>query len=797
MDANGHRFWMLAEAADFDLSDGSCQFSGDCLHLSGDIRLPEQAGARAEAVTNSDLPPVAVGHFDDWAVYDPTASFGSEPGSILGATEDGPLLPVFGIPAGAQIRDMAVDAEGLLRIAGRIRPEAQGLIIADMRGRWSIPVVIPIPDAQPDRVAGRWLLERGSGRLWGEAGAGLPDLAVRTYADHIFRPDPEYANPLRLEEQDPIPRASGERILDCAARADGLLAVLIVTSSALRKTRVEFIPTRGARLRLDVPIVGFASSIGFISETRIALTYPGTKRAVVLDIGGTEPTALSIEPNRTPLILPGAARICRGTVAPAHVVHFASGADRPAAPPRALQALSMPSYRNEGVAPAAEPVRAENLGTIWHRLVIEADLPAGTGIALDLQVADREDALEAAPVHTHYAGEIDVPTGAPRLAWIDAPSELPLHAGLLDRAQVKNRTGCFSNLVQNTTNVSRELAGRFARVTLRLFGTGQASPTIAAVRLYGERFSLVRNYLPAVLQPPVDPTLRQTEGDAHPLDFYDRYVANFERVLTDMEDRVVAAPSLTDPMAAPEEALDWLAGWIGLVMKSGLNTYQRRVMLANGMRLHRRRGTFPGLKLALDIASEGQVTLGGIVALEDFRLRRVFATILGADLGSDYDPLLAGPVESGNSFVGNTLHLGDADELEEGQPKLSEEQLTELAALYRAPSDPDQLDKVREFFAKLAWHLTVLVHHDVDEARMSLIRDVAAQMTPSHVKLRVERASKPLIVGLYSLLGVDSYLRPRPGASPVITDETLLGEKDQILSLPSLDPAADYGGSQS
>ena len=232
-------------------------------------------------------------------------------------------------------------------------------------------------------------------------------------------------------------------------------------------------------------------------------------------------------------------------------------------------------------------------------------------------------------------------------------------------------------------------------------------------------------------------------------------------------------------------------------MKSGLNTYQRRVMLANGMRLHRRRGTFPGLKLALDIASEGQVTLGGIVALADFRLRRVFATILGADLGSDYDPLLAGPVESGNSFVGNTLHLGDADELEEGQPKLSEEQLTELAALYRAPSDPDQLDKVREFFAKLAWHLTVLVHHDVDEARMSLIRDVAAQMTPSHVKLRVERASKPLIVGLYSLLGVDSYLRPRPGASPVITDETLLGEKDQILSLPSLDPAADYGGSQS
>ena len=233
---------------------------------------------------------------------------------------------------------------------------------------------------------------------------------------------------------------------------------------------------------------------------------------------------------------------------------------------------------------------------------------------------------------------------------------------------------------------------------------------------------------------------------------------------------------------------------IGLVMKSGLNERQRRVMLANGMRLHRRRGTMPGLRLALDIASEGQVGAGGIVALEDFRLRRVFATILGADLGSRFDPLLAGPVESGNSFVGETLHLGDADELKDGKPVLSAQQLTEIAALYRPPTDPEQLDKIRGFFAELAWKVTVLVHHEADETRLALIRDVAAQMTPAHVRLKVERASRPLILGLYSLLGVDSYLRARPGASPVISDVSDLGVQDQILALPSLDPAADYGG---
>lgn len=794
MDANGHRFWMLSEPGDFDLSDGSCRFDGDCLQLAGTMSLPDQAAVRSEALAAADMPPVAVGPFDDWAVYDPAHAIGVMPGAILGATGGGELAPVIGIAAGTAIRDMWVDDEGLLRLAGKLPGSDEGLIFIDLRGRFADPVLIETPGAVPDRGAGRWLLERARGRLWREAGAPLADLALRTYADHIFRPDPEYANPLRLEEQPRIAKSPQERIVDCAVRTDGTLAVLIHSSPQAKRSLIEFIPLRGERIRVEVPLAGFATSLGFVSDNRIALTYVGAKRAVVVNIGEDAAVTLAIEPNRTPLVQPGTARICRGTVQPARVVHFAAGTAVPLAAPRALQALSMPSYRNEGGAKAQFAIRAPDSATVWHRLVVEADLPPGTGMAIALQVADREDELDGASEHLHYAGDIAVPPGAPQLVWLDAPNELPLHAGMLSQPRVKGQSGCFSGLVQNTDAVSRELAGRFARISLRLFGTGQASPSIAAIRLYGSRFSLVRNYLPTVMQPPLDPALRERAGAAHSLDFLDRYIANFERVLTAMEDRVVAAPALTDPMAAPADALDWLAGWIGLTMKSGLTDRQRRVMLANGMRLHRRRGTMPGLRLALDIASEGQIGAGGIVALEDFRLRRVFATILGADLGSQFDPLLAGPVESGNSFVGGTLHLGDAAELEDGKPVLSAAQLTELAALYRPPSDPEQLDAVRSFFAQLAWKVTVLVHHDADETRFALIRDIAAHMTPAHVRLRVERASHPLILGLYSLLGVDSYLRPRPGASPVISDVSELGVRDQILALPSLDPAADYGG---
>ena len=787
MDANGHRFWMLAGPGDFDLSDGTCRMSGDCVQLAGGLALADPARDRGAALAAADLPAVATGPYDDWAWFDPAL------GAIAGATGGGESAPLLEVPEGAEVRDLAVDADGVLRIAGRLGDGTEGLAFADLRGRWRVPVVIALEDAAPDRVAGRWLLERSSGRLWQEAGAGLPDLATRTRARHVFQPDPDYTDPLRIEEQPALDILATERIVDCAARPDGLLAVLVLSASATRRTRLHFVSPKGKRSALDVPFPGFASSIGWVSDRRIALSYPGTKRAVVLDIGGADPTALSPVPERYPLAAAKNVRLTRTIALPAWATAYEDG--RPRAAPKRLLPLSMPGYRATGTAPAASVIRADEAGTVWHRLVVEGDFPPGTGAIVTLRAAETEAGLATAPAHAHALGIVPAPGGTPRLAWIGARSEIALHPGLLDRDPVKDRTGIFTGLVQTTDTISRELAGRCVRLEAQLFGSGQATPSIAAIRLYGGRFSLVKSYLPEVLRPPADPALRKAEGPAHPLDFYDRFTAGFEAVLTRIEDEVARAPALTDPMAAPSGALDWLAGWIGLSLQPGMGEQARRVMLANGMRLHRRRGTMAGLRLALDIASEGQVGAGGIVALEDFRLRRVFATILGADLGRHDDPLFAGPVESGNSFVGPTLTLGEAAGTDPatGAPRLSKAQETELSALYEAPADAADRAAIGQFFGDLAFRVTVLVHAEMDDTRLGLIRDVARQMAPAHVVLRVERASRSLILGLYSLLGIDTALKPRPGAEPTILDRSVLGEKDLILSLPSLDPAADYG----
>ena len=117
-------------------------------------------------------------------------------------------------------------------------------------------------------------------------------------------------------------------------------------------------------------------------------------------------------------------------------------------------------------------------------------------------------------------------------------------------------------------------------------------------------------------------------------------------------------------MRSQQASLDWLANWIGLAFDSAYPQARRRALLQAAPRLSRWHGTLTGLALALDIATGGAVRGGEVVILEDFRLRRTFATILGADLADEEDPLLAGIVESGNSYVGDTLFLGDESRAE-------------------------------------------------------------------------------------------------------------------------------------
>jgi hypothetical protein len=126
--------------------------------------------------------------------------------------------------------------------------------------------------------------------------------------------------------------------------------------------------------------------------------------------------------------------------------------------------------------------------------------------------------------------------------------------------------------------------------------------------------------------------------------------------------------------------------------------------------------------------------------------------------------------------VGDTLVLGDAE-------------TAELMSLFRdQATTAGERDAIAAFHAGLAHRATVLVHQNVSPQDLGLIRRIVALEAPAHAEVRVETATWPLLVGVASLVGVDTYLGPPERPRPVHLDRSALGGGDFVLGPLALDP---------
>ena len=370
---------------------------------------------------------------------------------------------------------------------------------------------------------------------------------------------------------------------------------------------------------------------------------------------------------------------------------------------------------------------------------------------------------------------------APEAVWQSISTEVAFGPTLLDEDPIENRQGLFMVLVQRANKVVRNLSGRFLGVRIQLNGDGRNTPEIAGMRIYASRFSYVQHYLPAIYHEEKFPPDAEQDGTSSRRDFLERFVDLFEAQFTRIEDRVANAYLLTRPESTPDGSIGWLGSWIGIPP----NSYppdRSRARLQAAPSLYQWRGTTQGLTQALDVATNGMCSNGAIIVIEDFRLRHIFATILGADLSIQNDPLLPGYSGSSNSIVGDTLFLGD--------PGVQ----AELQALYETDLNiAGSTQAVQSFYDQLAHRMTVFIHNQVENVNLNLVQRIVEAEKPAHVQAFVRVASQPFMIGLASLLGVNSYLAPEPPRNSATVDVSEIGRYDVVMHMPSLDPRLDNG----
>lgn len=806
MDANGLRFWMLADLhrrrPDGSLlrDAGGAPVSADWTpvtlpsHLAFDerrrvLRLASERAApsasppddpRSVATQLLELVPACRDAFRTYAAWRP-----GDGRIMAGGAGEGEVpidVPLTGPPS-----DLAMGHDGVLYVASD-----GAVILVDRRGRW-LPVRVEEPGFTAWRVAadpagGVWVLDRAARRLGRLTGMPFPDRAYRPRAAADFGPEQENPNPPRLVPLPGVEWPADEEPVALACLEPTEVAVLAWTaddSAAVRRLD-PVAGVLGRRITLDGAV--FPYSAAWVAPGKLAVLslgleapaapVPGLEReALVYALPETEPSALPVG-DLYPLqdAVPGP--FLHGVELPPH--YPTAGGSAP------LHPVSFPSFARRTEVVTAEPIDSTRADTVWHRVYLEATLPAGTGVQLFLAASDDRTApADASAWYEHRFGQPAAPGGPgviPRGAWVPYPSEIPFHEGFLSCPRERDRSGLFTVLVQRAGRRVRALRGRYLWARMVLTGDGRTTPEVAAVRIYASRFSYLDRYLPElyrerVFGPDADEAAPSERfPTATPSDFLGRFLANIEGVLTPIEDRIAHAHRLTDPRTAPDGALEWLGSWIGMTFDPRFPADRRRRLLVDAPRLCRRRGTLEGLRLAIDAVANDAVAGGEVVVVEDFRLRRTFATILGANLADEADPLLAGLTVSGNSYVGDTLFLGD-------------EFRRELIALFDAGGlSPDEREEVRRFFDRLAHRVTVLVHDRVEPRDLGLIRRVVELETPAHVSARVVTATYPFLVGVAALIGVDTYLGPAARPDAVRLDRSTLGARDVVQRLASLDP---------
>lgn len=117
-------------------------------------------------------------------------------------------------------------------------------------------------------------------------------------------------------------------------------------------------------------------------------------------------------------------------------------------------------------------------------------------------------------------------------------------------------------------------------------------------------------------------------------EFADRFVAGFDDVIAPVLSTLDCLVDYFDPYLAPEDFLEWIAGWVGISLEEGWPIERRRAVVATAVEMYRMRGTVAGLRANLQVLTGGRVEIadsGGVA----------WSKNPGADMPGEASPRLA------------------------------------------------------------------------------------------------------------------------------------------------------------
>jgi phage tail-like protein len=366
----------------------------------------------------------------------------------------------------------------------------------------------------------------------------------------------------------------------------------------------------------------------------------------------------------------------------------------------------------------------------WGRIFLDACLPPHTSLGLRFVTSDDADVPDPVAPSAPDRGRRPVPDPdatpplASRSALDTAGPAMPVFRRPNGRELPWEQIAADDDFETYEAPVSAA-AGRFLWIELTLHGTAKVTPRVRALRVERPGHQLLRA-LPKAW----------SRGEAE-AEFLQRFLAPSEGLLHELDLRAATRAVLVDPYATPAEALNWLAGFAGLVLDGRWPERARRDLVAQAYPLFRRRGTKAALIQLV------RIYLGyPPVVVESWQLRGLGGAVLGLTPDGPAAPSVGGSARA-TGTLGRFMVGGQAA----GQTS----------------------------FTGTAHRFCVLVPGNLTGEQREVIRGILDRHRPAHTVYELLELGPGMRVGDRLRVRLTSFIGPGARPDPAVVGESVVG----------------------